>query len=80
MLAAAGLQPAGFRRSGAVMLKLFFSPQSCALASHIALEEAAPIYEAVRVDFSKERAARAPSISRSTRRAACRRWRPIAAF
>lgn len=35
------------------MLKLFFSPQSCALASHIALEEAGADYEAVRVDFSK---------------------------
>jgi glutathione S-transferase len=36
-----------------MMLKLFFSPQSCALASHIALEEAGADYEAVRVDFSK---------------------------
>ncbi|MDY0871351.1 glutathione S-transferase family protein [Dongia rigui] len=35
------------------MLKFFFSPQSCALASHIALEEAGADYEAVRVDFSK---------------------------
>jgi glutathione S-transferase len=35
------------------MLKLFFSPQSCALASHIALEEAGADYQAVRIDFSK---------------------------
>jgi len=35
------------------MLKFFFSPQSCALASHIALEEAGATYEARRVDFSK---------------------------
>jgi len=35
------------------MLKLYFSPQSCALASHIALEEAGADYEAVRVDFAK---------------------------
>ena len=35
------------------MLKLFYSPGSCALASHIALEESGATYEAVRVDFSK---------------------------
>lgn len=34
------------------MLKLYFSPQSCALASHIALEEAGADYQAVRVDFA----------------------------
>lgn len=34
------------------MLKLYFSPQSCALASHIALEEAGAEYQAVRVDFA----------------------------
>jgi glutathione S-transferase len=33
------------------MLKLFYSPGSCALASHIALEEAGADYEAVRLDF-----------------------------
>ena len=32
------------------MLKLFYSPGSCATASHIALEEAGADYEAVRVD------------------------------
>ena len=35
------------------MLKLFYSPGSCAFASHIALEETGATYEAVRVDFSK---------------------------
>jgi glutathione S-transferase len=34
------------------MLKLFFAPNSCALASHIALEEAGAAYETVRVDFA----------------------------
>jgi glutathione S-transferase len=36
-----------------VMMKLCYTPHSCALASHIALEKAGPKYEAVRVDFSK---------------------------
>jgi glutathione S-transferase len=35
------------------MFKLFYSPGSCALASHIALEEAGAEYTAARVDFSK---------------------------
>ena len=33
------------------MLKLYYSPGSCALASHIALEEAGAAYVAERVDF-----------------------------
>ncbi|HTO82251.1 MAG TPA: glutathione S-transferase family protein [Methylomirabilota bacterium] len=33
------------------MLKLFYAPGSCALASHIALEEAGASYETVRLDF-----------------------------
>lgn len=33
------------------MLKLFYSPNACSLASHVALEEAGAEYEAVRVDF-----------------------------
>jgi glutathione S-transferase len=41
------------------MLKLFYAPHTCALASHIALEEAGAEYEAVRVDF-KTNAQRAP--------------------
>ena len=35
------------------MLKLFYSPNSCALASHIALAEAGAPYETVRLDFTK---------------------------
>ncbi|MDY0884522.1 glutathione S-transferase family protein [Dongia soli] len=35
------------------MLKLYYSPGSCALASRIALEEADAPYELVRLDFSK---------------------------
>ncbi|OAP41565.1 glutathione S-transferase [Sinorhizobium glycinis] len=35
------------------MLKLFYTPGTCSLASHIALEEAGASYEAQRVDFSK---------------------------
>jgi glutathione S-transferase len=33
------------------MLKLYYAPRTCALASHIALEEAGAAYEAIRVDF-----------------------------
>jgi glutathione S-transferase len=33
------------------VLKLFYAPGTCALASHIALEEAGADYEAVRLDF-----------------------------
>lgn len=33
------------------MLKLFYAPNTCALASHIALEEAGAEYETVRIDF-----------------------------
>jgi glutathione S-transferase len=33
------------------MLKLFYSPNACSLAAHVALEEAGAEYEAVRLDF-----------------------------
>ncbi len=36
------------------MFKLYYSPGSCALASHIALEEADVDYEAIRIDFGAE--------------------------
>src|SRR4051812_17457221 len=35
-------------------MKLFFAPGTCALASHIALEEAGADYTAVRVDFGSQ--------------------------
>ena len=35
------------------MLKLYYSPGACALASHIALEEAGADYETVRIDLGK---------------------------
>ena len=36
------------------MLKLFYTPGTCALASRIALEDARAEYDIVRVDFSKQ--------------------------
>ena len=36
------------------MLKFFYSPGSCALASHIALIDAGADYEAIRIDFTKQ--------------------------
>jgi glutathione S-transferase len=33
------------------MFKLFYFPMSCSLASHIALEEAGAVFEAIKVDF-----------------------------
>jgi glutathione S-transferase len=41
------------KRENSGMPTLYFAPGSCALASHIALEEAGAAYEAVKVDFSK---------------------------
>jgi glutathione S-transferase len=35
------------------MLKLYYAPGTCALATHIALEEAGASYETVRLDFGK---------------------------
>jgi glutathione S-transferase len=36
------------------MLKLYFTPATCSLASHIALEESGVRYEVERIDFSKQ--------------------------
>lgn len=36
------------------MLKLYYAPGTCALATHIALEEAGAAYEAVRIDFGSQ--------------------------
>jgi len=35
------------------MMKFFYAPITCSLASHIALEEAGAEYEAIRIDFTK---------------------------
>lgn len=34
------------------MIKLYYAPSTCALASHIALEDADAVYEGIRLDFS----------------------------
>ena len=36
------------------MFKLYYAPGTCALATHIALEEAGAPYEAVRLDFGSQ--------------------------
>ena len=36
------------------MLTLYYMPRTCAVASHIALEEAGADYRAVKVDFAKD--------------------------
>lgn len=36
------------------MLTLYYAPATCALATHIALEEAGAAYQAVRLDFKRE--------------------------
>src|SRR5258708_10181868 len=40
--------------AGNAMLKLYYAPHTCALASHIALEEAGASYESVRLSFKTE--------------------------
>ena len=53
------------------MLKLYYAPGTCALATHIALEEAGAAYSAGGSSFEPtSRTAR--NTWRSTRRAACR--------
>ena len=55
------------------MLKLYYAPGTCALASHIALAEADAPYTTERLDF-KSNQQRARHIWRSIRRDACRLW------
>ena len=55
------------------MLRLYYAPGTCALATHIALEEAGAPYEAVPVDF-RSQAKGVPDTSRSTRKGAFPPW------
>jgi hypothetical protein len=55
------------------VLTLYFAPHTCALATHIVLEEVGADYSAKRIDFAANQQARR-NISRSIPRAACRRW------
>jgi glutathione S-transferase len=41
-------------RGKSIMIKLYYAPHTCALASHIALEDAGAEYETVRLNFAKE--------------------------
>src|SRR3954466_3908259 len=41
-------------RRGIFSMKLYYTPGTCALASHIALEEAGADYTTVRVDFKSD--------------------------
>lgn len=45
------------------MLKFYFAPGTCALATHIALEDSGADYEAVRVDFASEEQRKAPYLA-----------------
>ena len=54
------------------MLRLYYAPGTCALATHIALEEAGAPYEAMRVDFGAQ-AQRGPEYL-AIKRGGCRRW------
>jgi glutathione S-transferase len=44
----------GGSKKGKAMLKLYYATGTCALATHIALEEAGAPYEAVRLDFAAQ--------------------------
>ena len=52
------------------MMKLYYATGTCALASHIALEEAGAEYSTVRINFAAERTAIA-GISRHQPQRAC---------
>ena len=49
-----------------LMFKLYYAPGTCALATHIALEEAGAPYEATRLDFGSQ-AQRSPEYLAGTR-------------
>jgi glutathione S-transferase len=45
------------------MIKLYYSPHSCSLASHIALEDAGADYSAVRISFADEEQKKPPYLA-----------------
>jgi len=45
------------------MLTLYYAPNTCSLATHIALEEAGAAYEAVRISFAAEEQRQAPYLA-----------------
>jgi glutathione S-transferase len=55
------------------MLKLYFAPGTCAMAVHIALEEAGASYESVRLDFANGEQKR-PQFLSVNPKAPCRPW------
>ena len=60
------------------MLKLFYAPNTCALAPHIALNEAGAEFDLVRVDTQKGEQRTAEYLAINPK-SACRRWPPTAA-
>ena len=60
------------------MLKLYYAPGTCALASHIALEEAGAKYQSVRLSFKSEDQKK-PDYLKINPKRVCRRWSPTAA-
>jgi len=54
-------------------MKLYYTPHTCALASHIALEQAGADYESIRIDFSKSER-RSPEYLRINAKAVFHRW------
>jgi glutathione S-transferase len=55
------------------MYKLYYAPGTCALASHIALEEAGADYSTVRLDF-KSNQQQSQEYLKVNPKDACRRW------
>jgi glutathione S-transferase len=45
------------------MLKFYYTPGTCALAAHIALEEAGAHYETIRIDFGKQEQRKQPYLA-----------------
>jgi glutathione S-transferase len=58
------------------MMKLYYAAHTCALASHIALEEAGAEYSTVRINFAAEEQRKPPYISPSIPKRASHRWSP----